>query len=151
MLPGGLKFPISINLFLLKFQFKSQNSPNPNWNSPSLAWIPWIWGKISIPGNTGFHCNNCLKVMCTLIFFYFVLYFSFFNYYYFYITGWYIVWKCFLSKFKFIRELLGKQQEANSSTEESKQTRSRSARKVRREWLSHYVQGASIFLSSFLS
>ena len=52
VLPGELlkdsktpqKFFISINLLPWKFQFKSENSPEPNWNSPSLAWNPRILG-----------------------------------------------------------------------------------------------------------
>ncbi|KAG7166844.1 Small integral membrane protein 13-like [Homarus americanus] len=47
--------------------------------------------------------------------------------------GWYMVWKCFLSKFSFIRELLGKQQEVSPSVEELKQARTRPSRKVRRD------------------
>ncbi|KAK7072227.1 hypothetical protein SK128_006760 [Halocaridina rubra] len=49
------------------------------------------------------------------------------------LLGWYIVWRLFLSRFKFIRELLGSQQEASPSVEELKQARSRASRKVRRD------------------
>lgn len=47
--------------------------------------------------------------------------------------GWYLVWWLYLSQFKFIRELLGSQQETSPSVEELKHARSRTSRKVRRE------------------
>jgi len=47
--------------------------------------------------------------------------------------GWYVVWSLFLSRFKFIRELLGSGQEPSPSVKEQSATRSRPTRKVRRD------------------
>lgn len=46
-------------------------------------------------------------------------------------TGWYIVWKAFLSRFRFVRELLGGMSE-NSTSNEQKTGRGRT-KKIRRE------------------
>ncbi|KAK3871842.1 hypothetical protein Pcinc_009302 [Petrolisthes cinctipes] len=48
--------------------------------------------------------------------------------------GWYLVWRLFLSRFRFVRELMGNHQEGGTqSTEEVKQPRPRPTRKVRRD------------------
>lgn len=49
----------------------------------------------------------------------------------FFVSGWYIVWKLFLSRFKLIRELLGVMNES-ASIEELKNNRTKS-RKSRRD------------------
>jgi len=47
--------------------------------------------------------------------------------------GWYTVWSLFLSRFKFVRELLGSSQEPSPSVKELSAARSRTTRKVRRD------------------
>lgn len=49
--------------------------------------------------------------------------------------GWYAVWRLFLCRFGFIRELLGNQQEAGQSSEDTSRptARSRPSRKLRRD------------------
>ncbi|XP_076066680.1 small integral membrane protein 13 [Oratosquilla oratoria] len=47
--------------------------------------------------------------------------------------GWWLVWKLFLSKFNFIRELLGNGQDRNAAGEPITTTKPRTTRKVRRE------------------
>ncbi|KAK8390139.1 hypothetical protein O3P69_013001 [Scylla paramamosain] len=51
--------------------------------------------------------------------------------------GWYAVWRLFLSRFSFVRELFGNQQEAGpsgaASEEASRASRPRGSRKIRRD------------------
>lgn len=45
------------------------------------------------------------------------------------VTGWFFVWKFFLSNFRFIRELLGGMTEASHNEEEIRKPRLRRARR----------------------
>ncbi|MPC13841.1 Small integral membrane protein 13 [Portunus trituberculatus] len=51
--------------------------------------------------------------------------------------GWYAVWRLFLSRFSFVRELFGNQQEGGSSgvagEETNRPSRPRASRKIRRD------------------
>lgn len=48
---------------------------------------------------------------------------------FFIVLGWYVVWKCCLSKFRFVRELLG----GMSDTPPASETRQPKIKKVRRD------------------
>ncbi|KAK0167980.1 hypothetical protein PV327_001826 [Microctonus hyperodae] len=48
------------------------------------------------------------------------------------LLGWYLVWKFFLSRFRFVRELLGGMSESSSSVHDLKNGRSR-IKKLRRD------------------
>jgi len=47
--------------------------------------------------------------------------------------GWYIVWKCFLSRFKFVREMLESGREPSPEAAALRRVRERTTRRVRRD------------------